>query len=165
MKKKVPVLLFIGVALLLTVAVLSGQMPVSAKGTTVPFKVACQTYPDPEFMEDHIVVTVLSDCKGTHLGKSHWDSVSIVDISQPPPPPPFTQIGDMFFTAANGDQLIGTFSGLAVPNDKGGFDYWGGYEISGGTGRFSNTTGSGTYYGGADGEVGTAVFEGKLTKP
>ena len=154
MKKKVSVLL---VALLLTFAVLGGQMPVSAKGATVPFKVACQTYPVPEFMGDHIVVTVTSDCKGTHLGKSHWDSVSIVDISQPPPP--FTQIGDMVFTAANGDQLIGTFSGLAVPNDKGGFDYWGDYEITGGTGRFSGTTGSGAYSGGAGEGIGTAVFK------
>ena len=97
------------------------------------------------------------------MGRSAWYADSIVDISTPPPP--FPQIGEMVFTAANGDQLIGTFNGWGVPNEFGGFDYWGEYWIIEGTGRFSGATGSGTYYGGTDGEIGTATFEGTLTNP
>jgi hypothetical protein len=162
MKRKISVLLFIGLALLFTFVVFGGQTVVRAKGAIVPFKVTCQTYPNVVPGDGYLEVKISSDCTGAHLGKSHWDADSIVELTTPPP---FTQAGEMVFIAANGDQLIGTFSGQALPKETGGFDYWGDYEITGGTGRFSGTTASGTYFGGADGEVGTAVFEGTLTKP
>ncbi len=161
MRKKVSVFLLIGVALILVVAavVVNARRP----GPTVPFKVDCVTYPVVVPGDGYLEVEIPSDCQGTHLGKSEWYADSVVDVSSPPPP--FPQTGTMFFTAANGDKLIGTFAGEGVPNELGGFDYWGEYLITEGTGRFSGATGSGTYDGGADGEVGTAAFEGTLTNP
>jgi hypothetical protein len=163
MKRKVSVFLVMGVTLLLVCALFGSQSIVNAKENwpTVPFKVNCVTYPDVMPGPGYLEVKIPSDCKGTHIGNGEWYADSMVDLTVPPP---FAQTGDMVFTAANGDQLIGTFAGLSTPKVTGGFDYWGEYWITEGTGRFSGTTGYGTYDGGADGEVGTAVFVGTLTK-
>lgn len=166
MKRKVYVILLFGIALLFMAAAFGEIGVVKAKGATVPFKVDCVTYPEVVgggLGLGYFVLEIPADCIGTHLGNSDWYADSFVDISTPPPP--FPQTGEMVFTAANGAQLVGTFSGLAAPNNIGGFDYWGTYQITGGTGRFSGASGSGTYYGGADGETGVLTFEGTLMNP
>jgi hypothetical protein len=70
----------------------------------------------------------------------------------------------MSFTAANGDQLFGSYAGYAIPTEK-GVEFWGDFQISGGSGRFDGATATGTYWGecGGAGE-GILHFDGMLTK-
>lgn len=166
MKRKVSVLLMIGVALLLVFAAVGQRTLASTPEVpnTVPFQVDCQTYPEiVEINETQMVLEIPGDCKGTHLGRGEWYADMVVDISSPPPP--FLQSGTMVFTAENGDQLFGTFFGFGMPMETGGNYYWGGYQLSEGTGKFDGTTGSGHYHGRSPGEVGTAIFDGTLLKP
>jgi len=165
MKKKVFVLLLM--AVMLSLAAFGGLVRASGP-PTVPFHADCLTYPTrvgsgPGF----IVLEIPSDCIGTHLGNSEWYADSVVDLTPLANGEPAIQTGTMYFTAANGAQLIGEFAGYALPNATGAFDYWGEYWITEGTGRFSGATGNGVYSGGADGQtgVGTALFEGTLTNP
>lgn len=166
MKRKVSGLLIIGVTLFLVFAAVGRRTLASTNEVpnTVPFQVDCQTYPTiVEINEVQMVLEIPGDCKGTHLGRGEWYADMVVDISSPPPP--FLQSGTMVFTAEDGDQLFATFFGFGKPKATGGNYYWGGYQISGGTGRFEGTTGTGLYHGQADGEVGTAIFDGTLLNP
>ena len=165
MKRKVSVLLFNGVALLFVLAVFGNDMIVSARGRSnqLPFKANCVTYPNiVDADAEQLVLEIPADCKGTHLRNGEWFADSTVVINAPPP---FLQTGDMYFTAANGDLLFGTFFGFAMPKETGGTHYWGGYEITEGNGKFDGATGTGLYHGHAGETVGTAVFEGVLSFP
>jgi hypothetical protein len=76
--------------------------------------------------------------KATHLGKMKietWDCVNFATgvIAD----------GVVKFTAANGDELHGTFFGEASPNGE--FTIWS--EYTGGTGRFEHATGEATEVG------------------
>jgi hypothetical protein len=167
MKKKVSVLLLVVLMLLLAFTAFIGPALGNeiAPQATVPFKAIFTTYPETVSFNPKTGILVLSipaDGNGTHLGKSEWyaDSIAYLYSSTYP-----TQTGEMYFTAANGDQLFGYFEGTGVPNDIGGFDYWGDYWITEGSGRFSGATGSGIYFGGAGGGSGMLTFEGTLTNP
>jgi hypothetical protein len=59
-----------------------------------------------------------------------------------PPSPAFTD-GVFTLTAANGDQIHGTYSGEFVPLDPPLFTIDGHFAITGGTGRFAGATGGG----------------------
>ncbi|MFN2165667.1 MAG: hypothetical protein ACK2U9_05360, partial [Anaerolineae bacterium] len=83
-----------------------------------------------------------------------------------------TQSGTSVFTAANGDQLIGTFSGVAaiVTTPTGPVaEFSGTYWVTEGTGRFVGYTGTGVYWGTATlalpEDTGELYFDGTLTKP
>jgi hypothetical protein len=69
----------------------------------------------------------------------------------------------MTFTAANGDQLFGSYTGYAVPTET-GVDFWGDFQISDGSGRFEDVTGAGTYEGSCGDSEGILHFDGMLTK-
>lgn len=98
--------------------------------------------------------------KATHLGEStlYSDARGCPATS--------TQFGSLVFTADNGDQLFGDFSGqteLSFPNVR----FYGNYQIfPTGTGRFEGVTGSGTYEGTANLILGkgTIEFNGTLVK-
>ena len=165
MNKKVSILMLLGLILLLLFAAFGSQAlaKTGKRQATVPFKVTYQTFPVPRGVDGdgYLILEIPADGKGTHLGKSEWYADSLVSLG----PNPNTQTGEMVFTAANGDQLIGSFEGWANLSDSGGAEYGGEYEISEGTGRFTGATGSGDYYGSAGPETGTLTFEGTLTNP
>ncbi len=106
--------------------------------------------------------------RGLRLGRSTFESASTVDFTTPPP---FTQTGNVTFTAANGDQLFGHSIGTADPFTCNEVDectrFKGNYVIGelldgtpkDGTGRFEGATGSGVYYGSANVTTG----EGRIT--
>lgn len=128
---------------------------------TVPFKGDYTTHPEVvSFINGVLTLSIPAEGKATHLGKSEWYADSWVNTNQYP----FLQTGAMTFTAANGDQLFGTFSGDGFPGENGLVDFEGDYVITGGTGRFQGNTGSGTYYGSATGNLGELHFEGVLNK-
>lgn len=111
-----------------------------------------------------------SEGKATHLGKSIWESCSTIDWGSGPlfandchSSLGFEQDGPMTFTAANGDQLFGYYSGIWSLEDLYGC---GDYTITDGNGRFEGYTGEGTYFWHpVPGEPNNLEFNGTLTKP
>jgi hypothetical protein len=73
----------------------------------------------------------------THLGKTSFEVVATVNVLVQPT----VVTGTATFTAANGDQFFTAFTGTTRPQDGaivGDFVH----EVTGGTGRFSEITGS-----------------------
>jgi hypothetical protein len=74
------------------------------------------------------------------------------------------------FTAANGDTILVEFVFIAIPTSATVFAITGTWQISGGTGRFDGTSGSGTYEGHAEfigptSAVGHFVMTGTISSP
>ena len=157
---KARILLVLAIALVLVVAS-SALTVAAAAGAVVPFKAHYQTYPEPVGSPTNGILTLAIPGEGqaTHLGRSTWYADMQVDLSQVPN----VQTGTMVFTAANGDQLFGTFAGNSTP-PTGPVEFWGDFEITEGTGRFEGVTCTGTYSGTAESAEGMLYFDGKLTK-
>lgn len=130
-------------SLLSCVIVLCGAGAFAARQTvTVPFVVrglgTLTPRPDGAF-------DVTGAGEGTHLG--HF-TVSGIQTLQPGMPPTFE--GHVTFSAADGDELYVTVTGImtsAPPNPAGA----GGYEITGGSGRFEGASGEGAFSADAEG--------------
>ena len=71
---------------------------------------------------------------------------------------PNVQTADYVFTFRNGDELHASSVGTAIEDPPGIAVFHGDITFSGGTGRFSNATGTGTYAGTAEPAVGTGHF-------
>ncbi len=143
---------------------------VAAKDATVPFKASYAMLPrivgpDPDNPGCQIQ-ELPGTGRATYLGDSTWYSDAIGC------PEKGTQSGSSIFTAENGDQLIGTFSGVSV---MGGTPAEPQVEFSGtawvteGTGQFVGYTGTLAYSGtvalAASPMTGELTFDGMLTKP
>ena len=132
----------------------------------VPFKGKYTTYPEVSDPDEYgaIVAIIPSEGKATHLGKSTWFSNSVVETNNGEPP--WSQTGDMLFTAADGSTLVGEFTGISMYTEEYPFAGNGEYTITHGTDRFEGTTGSGKYFyvvNIIDGQlVGDLKFEGEL---
>ncbi|MEA3336767.1 MAG: SMP-30/gluconolactonase/LRE family protein [Chloroflexota bacterium] len=135
----------------------------AASDEAVPFKARYQTYPEPVGppLDGILTLKISADGEGDPLGKSTWYADSQVDLTQVPN----LQTGTMAFTAANGDQLFGTFAGESSPLEDGPVSFKGTFQIDGGTGEFEGATGSGVYSGSAEGSEGILEFDGTLSVP
>jgi hypothetical protein len=161
---KTRILLVLAMVLVLVVA---GSASVAAKGATVPFRSTLATTPVVNGGgSGYFTLAIPGEGRSTHLGRTTWYADCTVYL--PAPDPPLVQICTMTFYAANGDELYGETDGYAQLS---GMDatFWGDFTITGGTGRFVNYTGSGTYEGTASNvpgsESGFISFDGTLTKP
>lgn len=148
------------VVALIVVMAGSGSLVVVAD-PVVPFKATFVTHPsivgfDP--VTGILTVKIPAEGQATHLGESTFYADMWVDTTTLPN----GQTGVMTFTAANGDQLLGSYEGHSTPPPNA--EFWGDFEISGGTGRFDGVEGSGAYWGAVEGEEGLLYFDGMLTK-
>ena len=153
----------IAASLALAVVVMLGLTRPVAAGEQVPFKGS---------FEGDVTVTplappilsVLVDASGnaTQLGQFTLDIPHIVNAANG------TAVGTYEFTAANGDTVIATFTGIATPTDVPGVLY---IEetatIIGGTGRFAGATGTFLSERWYDRIAGTTIgsFEGTISAP
>ena len=149
------------VVVVLVVVMASIGSMVAARNAVVPFRATYKTYPTQVSEQGDVpmIFEIPAEGKATHLGKSTWYADMWVD----PRPYPWTQGGVMTFTAANGDQLFGTYDGFAKPGGP-GIEFWGVFEISEGTGRFEGATATGDYRGECGVGEGILHFDGMLTK-
>jgi hypothetical protein len=85
-----------------------------------------------------LTVEILGTGNATHLGRLTNEQSHCAA----PPSLAFTD-GVFTLTAANGDQIRGTYFGEFVPLDPPLFTIDGHFSITGGTGRFADATGSG----------------------
>lgn len=80
----------------------------------------------------------------SHLGKSMVSSEQTVDFTKTPP----ELTGTDEFTAANGDKLFATHSGISgAPDAQGNVTFSGEYTFNGGTGKFKGASGSAEFTG------------------
>jgi hypothetical protein len=139
----------------------------TAKGAVVPFKGTYKGIPvgrfDPTCMCVH--QTFEFDGTATHLGLSHFSATATVY----PSPPFLQQEGGGKFISANGDELYWSFEGTGKFLPGGLVEFYGQYWITGGTGRFEDVTGEGTYSGMATAAQtpdpwGNITFDGTIYK-
>lgn len=144
------------------VLILVGSASVAASGAEVPFYTSLEVHPMPAGPITEppygFRLSVPGEGQATHLGNCTWDAVMRVYLDG-------SQDGDMKFTAANGDELLGTFMGHGYRDSAGVSHFDGTYEFTGGTGRFWGATGEGDYWGAAvlNGD-GVLYFDGTLIK-
>ena len=72
---------------------------------------------------------------------------------------PFNQVAQYVFTFQNGDELHANSVGIGIEDPPGIATFSGAITFAGGTGHFSNATGSGTYTGSADTAAGVGQFD------
>jgi hypothetical protein len=126
------------------VAFVLALAPLSAANQNVPFHVSivgnANPVPDPD---DPCVLlnTETAIIHGTHIGVGTWSSFETVNFCTSPGVGDV--VGEFTLTAANGDQIVGTYQTIVIVSDA-TIAASGTYEITGGTGRFEDATGSGT---------------------
>jgi len=149
--------------LLAAVTLVFAPQPATAKDQ-VPFHAAFNTVFESTLNFPIISVHVTGDGEATHLGRTATETTN--------------QMGNVLtgattatyhFTAANGDEVVAEFDFVALPTPT-GFTFTGTWEITGGTGRFTNASGSGTLEGRADftgptNGVGSFTMIGTISSP
>jgi len=147
----------------LTATAALAKPAVSAEPRQVPFhavvevatSVASNAAPCPQ-----IRVDVVGTAIGTHLGRFttvQHHCTTADDLLA------FTG-GEYRFTAANGDQIYGTYHGRFVPVDAAGnLSIDGHWTIEGGTGRFARATGGGSAGGRGTAAGGTVILDGTIS--
>jgi hypothetical protein len=116
----------------------------AANQQVTPFEVSivgnANPVPDPD---DPCVLlnTETGEIHGTHIGVGTWSSFETVNFCTSPGVGEV--VGEFTLTAANGDQIFGTYNTIVLVGD-GTIAASGTYEIAGGTGRFEDATGTGT---------------------
>jgi hypothetical protein len=137
-------------------------------GEMVPFEAFLAGYANPVFNPDGTLTnTETGRGHAMHLGLFQGASNETGHFTDVPGQ--LEIVGSFTLTAANGDQVFGTYSTTAVIDAAAGLVHFDGpYVITGGTGRFANATGSGTIRG--VGRVAPpfevqAFFTGKISQP
>lgn len=125
----------------------------------VPLKVSLDLHEEMGFKPDcssQFGGTTIGTGNGTHFGKISFkgaDCITPIDNY-------FTFEGEFILAAANGDKLTGNYDGLFVPINSGPTysisDAT--FEITGGTGRFAQATGSGELQGTQDTTTGDGTL-------
>ena len=105
--------------------------------------------------------------QATHLGKTSETVAVIVDLAHPDAAGCFPEVRKTIFTAANGDQIMMTSTGKSCSTGPTTVTAVDSYVVTGGTGRFSGASGSGTNTALVDLTSRTAVvtFIGTLSSP
>jgi hypothetical protein len=115
---------------------------VAANPERRPLSVTLDGNAFPEFQPDGC--TIINNEHGTgqslHLGAISWQSHEVVDICSNPEGGEV--IGEFVLTAADGDQVSGTYQTLARFS-PGQVRALGAFQITGGTGRFAAASGQG----------------------
>ena len=128
---------------------------VPIKGTYVTTN---QILQGPPFLQQRIT----GEGHSSHLGKSTFVAISTVNLTTPPP---FQLSGTATFYAANGDAFYTTFTGTSTPIGGGILNVIINHNITGGTGRFEDASGSfvGTAVANPALPTGSITYEGHIS--
>jgi hypothetical protein len=128
-------------AIVVLVTALSFGAPVLAVDL-VPFEAQLEGFANPVFNPDGTISnTEVAVGQATHLGLFTWASEELAVFTGPDQ---LSVVGSFTLTAANGDQVFGTYETVVTiyfPS----LTILGQYVITGGTGRFVNATGTGRF--------------------
>ena len=113
-----------------------------------------------------LCATIKGSGQATHLGKTSEASTVVVELSSNPAPGCFVETRTTTLTAANGDQMTMHHTGQVCFSSTTGTAL-DSYVVTGGTGRYSGASGSGTNTASIDRVTGNAVttFTGTLSSP
>ena len=130
----------------------------------VPFRALIHTMPIPvgSCGDGCLELDISGTGQATHMGRTEIQGPSQVDVILR------EQTGTSTLTAANGDTLVIAFAGTVEfesPDPTGPVSFEGTWEVTGGTGRFEDSVGSGTYSGTAEGPVGSLLLVGSVSSP
>ena len=130
----------------------------------VTFRALIQTVPIPvgPCGVGYLELDISGTGQATHMGRTGMQGPSQVDVIQR------EQTGTSTLTAANGDTLEIAFAGTVEfesPDPTGPVSFEGTWEVTGGTGRFEDSVGGGTYTGTAEGPAGTLLLIGRVSRP
>lgn len=113
-----------------------------------PFRFTLTGNANPDFSQGPCNVVNVETGTGVaqHLGRVTWVSEEIANFCIDPNDPSLAEVtGALVITAANGDQLTGTYTTLVDADFGAGIlTANGDFVITGGTGRFTDASGSGT---------------------
>ena len=102
------------------------------------------------------VNTFAGEGLASHLGRVEVSVTEIIDLTSPSGAV-VQRDGRMTMNAANGDALRWSYSGAGTSPDAGGdLTFSGTYTVTGGTGRFADASGRGTYTGAGNVVTGKA---------
>ena len=142
----------------------------AAKGL-VPFRATMtETFVVVPCDRNVLCAPITGSGQASHLGKTSEASEVFVDLLSNPAPGCHNETRTVTLTGANGDQITLALTGQDCPTGATtgttttALDSW---VVTGGTGRFSGATGSGTNMALIDGPDGTSVttFRGTLSTP
>jgi hypothetical protein len=110
------------------------------------FKARLAGFADPKFNDDGTISNTENAVgQATHLGRFTWVST---ELAVPVGPNTLHVQGSFTITAANGDELEGTYETTGTVDWETFTGYFiGPYWVTHGTGRFAQATGSGTIIG------------------
>jgi hypothetical protein len=142
-----------------TESVSDSEKAITGYKTAVPFRGDFIT--TAEFLPTPANQRITGVGQATHLGNCTFVAMATVNFT---PPPPFEVNGTAVFTAANGDQFFTTFTGISIPTGNGNARGEFSHTITGGTGRFSDASGSltGIATVTAGSPTNTVVYEGTI---
>jgi len=113
----------------------------------VPFRLVLSGNANPDFSQGPCNVVNVESGTGVaeHLGNVTWASREVANFCVDPNNPSIASVsGTMVITAANGDQLVQTYTTTVNADfNAGTLVATGAYVVAGGTGRFSDATGGG----------------------
>ena len=153
------------VALTAAPAPATAELGQTGEGIEVPFRaeqVPVETsVVDDERCEEGLTVTVISEGRGTHLGRYTAEQV-FCGVIDPETGVRLLLEGESTVTAADGSQLFSEFESTETPTEiPGVFEQDGTVTFVGGTGRFEGASGSAVISGTSPGVtiiVGTLVL-------
>jgi hypothetical protein len=133
-------------------------------GELVPFRAVIQTVPIPigPCGDGCLELDISGTGQASHMGRTEIKGPSQVNVILR------EQTGTSTLTAASGDTLVIAFAGTVEfesPDPTGPVSFEGTWEVIGGTGRFDDSVGGGTYTGTAEGPTGTLLLVGRVGRP
>jgi hypothetical protein len=139
-------------------AVLLTTPPVATAAATTPFKseVTAQASLAETPVPGVLTLTGSGVGHASHLGNVSVSNTETLDFVTSPGGLAIRD-GRMVMVAANGDELHWAYEGAgSLPDTQGVSAFSGTFLVTGGTGRFADATGSGTFYGTGDTVTGVA---------
>ena len=129
---------------------------------TVPFQATIDT--QPTFLGPCGPTCVMLDIAGSgvasQLGRLDMDGPSQINFAT------LQQTGTSTLTAADGSTLEISFAGTFIPGQTpGDATFQGTWTVTGGTKRFADADGGGTYHGSASGDSGVLHLDGRVSRP
>lgn len=104
-----------------------------------------------------LLLRITGDCTLKHLGRATFDMTQSVNLITG------AISNNTTYTAANGDVLRAPFTGVVSFNPDGSVSFTGSEVYAGGTGRFSNASGSSALSGTATLSTGEYTTSGSIT--
>ena len=119
-----------------TAATLAAAQTLAQGGAQLPFDGSLRAVENDVIAPPNLLADGTAKGEATHLGRFTATFTAVVDLATS------TSTGTFDFTAANGDHLLATFTGLGVTIEPGVASITEVATVVGGTGRFAATTGT-----------------------